>query len=129
LHVDEDSIIKSRVQDAISKDNEIANLLNNNLESIEATPTESISSEEQEMMIEKQIQRLKELKNLNLAINSPSGIRDLEKEPAYKRRNTKLQDIPHSSESQISRLTLFEDPVNQKTNIRTNNTFLHDNVD
>jgi cell division protein FtsZ len=99
------------------------------LESIEATPTESISSEEQEMMIEKQIQRLKELKNLNLAINSPSGIRDLEKEPAYKRRNTKLQDIPHSSESQISRLTLFEDPVNQKTNIRTNNTFLHDNVD
>jgi cell division protein FtsZ len=129
IHVDEDSIIKSRVQDAISKDNEIANLLNNDVESVDAVNAESISNEEQEMMIEKQIQRLKELKNLNLAINSPTGIRDLEKEPAYKRRNTKLQDVPHSSESQISRLTLFEDPVNQKTNIRTNNSFLHDNVD
>jgi cell division protein FtsZ len=85
--------------------------------------------EQQEFLIEKQIQRLKELKNLNITINSPTGIRDLEKEPAYKRRNKKLNEVPHSSESQVSRLTLFEDPDTQKTGIRTNNSFLHDNVD
>lgn len=87
-----------------------------------------ISNEEQEMRIEKHIQRIKELKNLNVTINSPTGIRDLEKEPAYKRRNKKLNDVPHSSETQVSRLTLFEDAAN-KTSIRTNNSFLHDNVD
>ncbi|MEI6021533.1 MAG: cell division protein FtsZ, partial [Bacteroidota bacterium] len=90
---------------------------------------ENISAEEQEQRFEKHIQRLKELKNLNVTIKSPTGIRDLEKEPAYIRKNKKLNDVPHSSESQVSRLSLFEDPNNQKTGIRTNNSFLHDNVD
>lgn len=87
----------------------------------------SEDTEEQEAKIEKQIQRIKELKNLNVTLNSPGGIRDLEKEPAYKRKNKKLNDVPHSSESQISRLTLFED--NNRSGFRTNNSFLHDNVD
>jgi cell division protein FtsZ len=121
----EDDEIRSRVHDAIAKEEPA---MQNELISHEQEEV-SMSTEEQELMIEKQIQRLKELKNLNLAINSPTGIRDLEKEPAYKRRNTKLSDVPHSSESQVSRLTLFEDPNTQKTNIRTNNSFLHDNVD
>jgi cell division protein FtsZ len=88
---------------------------------------ESSENDEQEAKIEKQIQRIKELKNLNVTLNSPGGIRDLEKEPAYKRKNKKLNDVPHSSESQISRLTLFDD--NNRTGLRTNNSFLHDNVD
>jgi cell division protein FtsZ len=79
--------------------------------------------EEEELRIEQRIQRIKELKNLNVTINSPGGIRDLEKEPAYKRRNKKLQDVPHSSETQVSRLTLFD------SGLKTNNSFLHDNVD
>jgi cell division protein FtsZ len=88
---------------------------------------ESSENDEQEAKIEKQIQRIKELKNLNVTLNSPGGIRDLEKEPAYKRKNKKLNDVPHSSESQISRLTLFDD--NNRSGLRTNNSFLHDNVD
>lgn len=91
------------------------------------TTDEIDDTEEQEARIEKQIQRIKELKNLNVTLNSPGGIRDLEKEPAYKRKNKKLNEVPHSSESQISRLTLFED--NSRSGIRTNNSFLHDNVD
>lgn len=79
--------------------------------------------EEEDLRIEQRIQRIKELKNLNVTINSPGGIRDLEKEPAYKRRNKKLQDVPHSSETQVSRLTLFD------SGLKTNNSFLHDNVD
>jgi cell division protein FtsZ len=88
---------------------------------------ETSENDEQEAKIEKQIQRIKELKNLNVTLNSPGGIRDLEKEPAYKRKNKKLNDVPHSSESQISRLTLFDD--NNRSGLRTNNSFLHDNVD
>jgi cell division protein FtsZ len=126
--MNDDDYIKSKVNDVKANEADL-NMLHNNVVDSAELEMPSASAEEQELMIEKQIQRLKELKNLNLAINSPTGIRDLEKEPAYKRRNAKLNDVPHSSESQVSRLSLFEDPVTQKTNIRTNNSFLHDNVD
>lgn len=128
----EDEEIKSRVQDAIAKEEDIPSIsseIHFELpveEEQEEMPT--LNMEEQELRIEQHIQRIKELKNLNVTINSPGGIRDLEKEPAYKRRNKKLNDVPHSSESQVSRLTLFEDTTN-KAGIRTNNSFLHDNVD
>jgi cell division protein FtsZ len=123
--------IAARVQDVINIDevenaeaesivNDIRFELNMEVEEEETTTT---TNEEQELRIEQHIQRIKELKNLNVTINSPDGIRDLEKEPAYKRRNKKLTDVPHSSETQVSRLTLFDN------GLRTNNSFLHDNVD
>jgi cell division protein FtsZ len=87
------------------------------------------NSIEQEKKIERQIQRIKELKNLNITINNPQGLRNLEKEPDYIRRNKKLDDVPHSSEKQVSRLSLFEDQASGKSEIKTNNSFLHDNVD
>lgn len=85
------------------------------------------ASIEQEERIRQSIARLKKIKELNLQINSPVGLRDLEKEPAYLRRNKKLNDVPHSSENHVSRLSLFDDGTNN--GIRTNNSFLHDNVD
>jgi cell division protein FtsZ len=130
----EDDEIKSRVQDVVAKETAEQNSIVDdirfelNMEVEEEEPAATLNNEEQELRIEQHIQRIKELKNLNVTINSPGGIRDLEKEPAYKRRNKKLNDVPHSSESQVSRLTLFEDAAS-KTGIRTNNSFLHDNVD
>jgi cell division protein FtsZ len=44
--------------------------------------------------------------------------------PAYKRKNVRLQDVPHSSEKNISRFNLSDDDQ-----ILGNNRFLHDNVD
>jgi cell division protein FtsZ len=84
-----------------------------------------INEEEQ---IKKSQDRLMKLKALSLKMRSPGGINDLEKEPAYKRRNIKLEDTPHSSESNVSRYTLGEDEE-KKTTLRPNNSFLHDNVD
>ncbi len=86
------------------------------------------SSDEQEKKIEKHIQRIKTLKDLNISINTPQGLRDLEKEPAYKRKQKKLDEVPHSSASQVSRLSLFDDS-NGRPEIKSNNSFLHDNVD
>lgn len=130
----EDEEIKSRVQDVMHKEEELPpahEAIRFDLDAVQEEEEEaaSVNMEEQELRIEQHIQRIKELKNLNVTINSPGGIRDLEKEPAYKRRNKKLNDVPHSSESQVSRLTLFEDAANNKAGIRTNNSFLHDNVD
>lgn len=88
---------------------------------------ESSTNTEQEEKIKQSIARLKKIKELNLQINSPVGLRDLEKEPAYVRRQKKLNEVPHSSENAVSRLSLFDDGTNN--GIRTNNSFLHDNVD
>jgi cell division protein FtsZ len=86
------------------------------------------SIEAQEKKIEKHIQRIKTLKDLNITINTPQGLRDLEKEPAYKRKMKRLEEVPHSSATQASRLSLFDDSTG-KPEIKTNNSFLHDNVD
>jgi cell division protein FtsZ len=138
VYENEDMEIRNRVKEIVSKEPEqelpppaeaIRFELSMDAEDDEQDAEDpSFNMEEQELRIEQHIQRIKELKNLNVTINSPGGIRDLEKEPAYKRRNKKLNDVPHSSESQVSRLTLFEDAAS-KTGIRTNNSFLHDNVD
>ncbi|MEX2380624.1 MAG: hypothetical protein WD530_07755, partial [Vicingaceae bacterium] len=72
--------------------------------------------------------RIERLKALALKMRTPNGVNDLEKEPAYKRRNIQLDDTPHSSESNVSRYSLGEDEDN-KTSLKQNNSFLHDNVD
>ena len=57
-----------------------------------------------------------------------SQIDDIEKEPAYKRHGIDLEEVSHSSENNESRLTLNLDE-NDDIQLRTNNSFLHDNVD
>lgn len=84
--------------------------------------------EDEEEQMRKSQDRILKLKALSLKMKSPGGINDLEKEPAYKRRNITLDDTPHSSESNVSRYTLSEDEDN-KTSLKQNNSFLHDNVD
>ena len=67
-----------------------------------------------------------------MRLKTPSGLADLENEPAYKRRNVQLSNNPHSSESTISRFTLSpEEGENgeKRAEIKPNNPFLHDNVD
>lgn len=83
---------------------------------------------DEEAQLKKSQERILKLKALSAKMKSPGGINDLEKEPAYKRRQIKLEDTPHSSESNVSRYTLSEDDE-KKTSLKQNNSFLHDNVD
>jgi len=81
--------------------------------------------------IEEQLRKTKErilrLKELSMKLKSANGLQELESEPAYRRKQMALEDVPHSSTSQVSRFTLStEDGI---TEIRSNNSFLHDNVD
>ena len=57
--------------------------------------------------------------------NQYSKIEDLEKEPAYKRKGIEIES---SSGQSPSRLSLDNDS-NDDLQIRSNNSFLHDNVD
>ncbi|MBI2281224.1 MAG: cell division protein FtsZ [Bacteroidetes bacterium] len=87
--------------------------------------TKRIPEEEQKKLSAERIRRIKELGG---RMKTPSGISDLEKEPAYKRRQISLDSIPHSSENTLSRFTLSEDE-DGTPKLKDDNSFLHDNVD
>ncbi|MEY8779128.1 cell division protein FtsZ [Allomuricauda sp. XS_ASV26] len=72
-------------------------------------------------------ERRRKLKNFNYKFqNNRNSIDDIEKEPAYKRQGVDLNDVPR--EQKVSRTTLGEDS-NDDLQLRSNNSFLHDNVD
>jgi cell division protein FtsZ len=77
--------------------------------------------------LRKSRERINKLKSLSYRLGT-SNIADMEKEPAYKRRNIKLDNVQHSSENNVSRFTLSNEEE-KKTELRQNNSFLHDNVD
>jgi cell division protein FtsZ len=108
-----------------SIDEEVVSANNLGEKKIPHSNVENLPNEEQ---LRKSQERIMRLKALSVKMKTSSGISDLENEPAYKRRMIKLDDIPHSSEDNISRYTLSEDEDN-KTKLRENNSFLHDNVD
>jgi cell division protein FtsZ len=73
-------------------------------------------------------ERKEHLKKFNHAFkHSVSKIDEFEKQPAYKRMGLEL-DQPSSSESNESRLSVDSDK-NDDIQLRSNNSFLHDNVD
>ncbi len=73
-------------------------------------------------------ERKARLQAFNYRFRNTAFIDEVENEPAYKRMGVDLSNTPHSSESGVSRLTLSDDD-NNNTEIRSNNSFLHDNVD
>ncbi|AMP97007.1 Cell division protein FtsZ [Pedobacter cryoconitis] len=86
------------------------------------------SDESIEDQLKKSKERIMRLKDLSMKLRTTNGLQELENEPAYKRKQTQLQQVQHSSESQVSRFTLSNDEEGS-TEIRPNNSFLHDNVD
>jgi len=80
-----------------------------------------------EEQLRKSRERIMRLKDLSMKLRS-GNIQELENVPAYKRKEVALQQNTHSSESQVSRFSLLADE-DGKTEIRPNNSFLHDNVD
>jgi cell division protein FtsZ len=81
-----------------------------------------------EDQLKKSKERILRLKDLSMKLRTTNGLQELENEPAYKRKQMQLQQVQHSSESQVSRFTLSNDE-DGATEIRPNNSFLHDNVD
>ena len=109
----------------IKKDNKVEN------ETIVSLKDEKLIDPLNSPIADLQLQRSKErrlkMKEFNYKFNN-SKIDDIEKEPAYKRLGIDLEEVSHSSENNESRLTLNLDE-NDDIQLRTNNSFLHDNVD
>ena len=85
-----------------------------------------------EIQERRQNERISKLRALSEKLKNHTPIEktlpDLEAVPAYKRRNVELTDVPPSSESSVPRLTLSGNG-NNGLEMKTENSFLHHNVD
>ena len=70
-------------------------------------------------------ERISKLRNLSQRFSTSEDLAELENTPAYIRRGVALSDTPSSKEENISRYTLDA----ETGDVKSNNSFLHDNVD
>lgn len=100
-----------------------------------STPVYQYEDKEMKAALEKsQQERLFKIRQFNQKLKTPGGIAEMEKEPAYMRKNINLTTPPHSSETNVSRFTLTEtdeegENGEKKYELKKNNPYLHDNVD
>ena len=76
--------------------------------------------------------RINRIKLATQKLRSPLGLNEMENEPAFKRRNVELDNVKKSTDSNISRFTLWENEDengSKHTGLSDSNSFLHDNVD
>ena len=92
----------------------------------EVSPLDLTISELQNRAAERR-EKMKKF-NYKFLNNVSKNIDEIEKEPAYKRMGVELDETSHSSETNQSRTTLEVDD-NDDIQFRSNNSFLHDNVD
>ena len=78
-----------------------------------------------EELAQRTARRQQNIEERTKRLRTLSGLTELESEPAYKRRNITLAETPASDESQATRLSIDE----ETGGLKTDNPFLHDNVD
>lgn len=70
-------------------------------------------------------ERISKLKGLSQRFSTHEDLEEMENTPAYIRRGVTLSETPSSKDNNVSRYTLD----GENGEIRSNNSFLHDNVD
>ncbi len=129
-HIQEDAAIKEALDfkfEVLEKREE-----NSPLESkdilIDSTPDTPFDKTISEANVEENEKRKEHLKKFNHAFkHSMNKIDEFEKQPAYKRMGVDIEesDSPASDDSRMS----VENDDNDEIQLRSNNSFLHDNVD
>ncbi|MDR0801649.1 MAG: cell division protein FtsZ [Fluviicola sp.] len=90
------------------------------LENVIQNQKSPVSAEE---LQRRNMERMERIKNYNSKLKKAEGLKELEDEPAFVRRNIHLDQVVKSEEPNVSRFGLSDN------GIKTNNSFLHDNVD
>jgi len=73
----------------------------------------------------KTAERIQKLKNLSMKLNNSEAFKEIENVPAYMRRGVNLSETPASNEEVVSRYSLD----GETGELKSSNSFLHDNVD
>ncbi len=115
VEIDEEIVFEKKVIESETPEEEVCE---------EIDPMNSPISE---LLKERADERRRKMKDFNYKFNN-AKIDEIEKEPAYKRQGVNLEDAQHSSETSASRTSVTTDD-NDDIQLRSNNSFLHDNVD
>jgi cell division protein FtsZ len=94
---------------------------------VETDEIDPMTSPISDLLKERADERRRKMKDFNYKFSS-AKIDEIEKEPAYKRQGVNLEDKKHSSDMNASRMSVGTDD-NDDIQLRSNNSFLHDNVD
>ena len=93
---------------------------------LENAPQDPMNTPISKLLRDRTEERKRKMKDFNYKFrNSASKVDDIEKQPAYKRAGIELDDV--SSEVHLSRTSVSDD--DDEIELRSNNSFLHDNVD
>jgi len=99
------------------------------LKAVIAKEVDPMETPLEELLKQRADERRKKLKDFNYKFNNNNtvnNIEEIEKNPAYKRQGVDLDENPRNSK--ISKTSLSKDS-NDEIQLRSNNSFLHDNVD
>ena len=128
--MDNSSIEQNKVVLSLDEDlsEDVTKIVSNSEEELVVDDNTKLNEHEIEKNEIASRKREEKLKNISNILRTPSGLTNLIEEPAFKRNGIDLDNVPHSSESEISNhtLSLNEDNIIQ---LKQNNSFLHDNVD
>ncbi len=129
--IDTNTIQQPQVQPEVKPANEPEKIVHQldtddlyNLE--QATTRTSKVAPSQEDQTKLNAERMQRIQAYTQKLKKADGLSELEKEPAYIRRNIQLDNSKPSIDSNNSR---FGVSGNGDNNLRSNNSFLHDNVD
>ena len=112
---EEELVFETKIVEPAPQDQELENAPLNPMN----TPISKLLSDRTE-------ERKRKMKDFNYKFrNSNSKIDDIEKQPAYKRAGIELDDV--SNKVNLSRTSVSDD--DDEIELRSNNSFLHDNVD
>ena len=107
------------------------NLNDNNFEENEVTNSSKAQIDKKFSPISKKglesREREERLREISKKLRTPSGLTFLEEQPAYKRNNVTLENVPKSDEEDTTNFTLEQSDGD--IILKKNNSFLHDNVD
>lgn len=98
-------------------------------ESDKSEPADPLNTPISQLLKDRTEERKKKMKEFNYKFrNSAAKIDEIEKEPAYKRMGIDLDESEDSEDTNISRTSVNTDD-DDDIDLRSNNSFLHDNVD
>ena len=120
--------VENVVNEPVVSDNKIVHTLEDDVYNLEQTvrtaPRVTPSQEEQQRLNNERMERIQ---SYTQRLKRPEGLSSLENEPAYLRRNIQLDNSKPSTDNPVSRFGVSGN--GDATSLRSNNSFLHDNVD
>jgi len=124
--IEEKMIAAPEIVSNIGEEKEEESFVVFNVKSYETNAAEPVSKAALDQQLNDRKRILSQLSYRSL---NKGNLNELETTPAYLRKGVEVQNTLHSNTSELSRFSIGEDTINQRPEVKKNNSFLHDNVD